>query len=224
MNGETKITPRLGMAASLVPKCDKAADIGTDHGYLPIYLVQKGICRCAIAADINEGPLAAAKKNIAISGLSGKIETVLSDGLKNIDYADCVIAAGMGGDLITEILKGKKPEMKRFVLQPQRSFDKVRYYLSENGFEIKREAAVSEGRRMYCAFYAEYTGKKKKIGLAEALCGRKEAAENPEVFGRYMEYRRGIVMAALGSMEGAKDEKRKKQLEEEADIYREMAK
>ena len=137
MNIETKITPRLKMVADLVPSCNLVADVGTDHGYLPIYLVNKGICQRAIAADINKGPLSAAQKNIALTKVKDKIETILSDGLKNVEKADCVTICGMGGELMASILENRKESMTRFVLQPQRSADVLRYYLAKNGFEIK---------------------------------------------------------------------------------------
>ena len=174
MNIDTKITPRLKMVADMVPQCDIVADIGTDHGYLPIYLTSKGICKRAIAADINEGPLNAAKKNIALTRVKDNIETVLSDGLKKIEKADCVTICGMGGELICEILACRKEGMEHFVLQPQRSVDVLRRYLAKEGFEIKKEAVSREGDKMYCAFYAHFTGESYSITDKEALLGKKE--------------------------------------------------
>ncbi len=209
MNIDTKITPRLKMVADLVPGCALVADIGTDHGYLPIYLVNRGICDRAIAADINEGPLSAAKKNIALTRVKDKIETVLSDGLKNIEKADCVTIAGMGGELIASILDGRKDNMTHFVLQPQRSMDALRYYLAENGFEIKKEAVAKENDKMYCAFCAEYTGKAYTISQKEALLGKSELVEDARLYKEYVQYRKNEVEKALCSMEkaGAKGER-----------------
>ena len=191
------------MAADLVPRCSLVADIGTDHGYLPIYLVNKGICERAIAADINEGPLNAAKRNITQTRVKDKIEMVLSDGLKKIDTADCVTICGMGGELIASILECRKEGMTHFVLQPQRSFDVLRRYLAEKGFEIKKEALAKEGDKMYCAFYAEYTGDAYSISEKEALLGKSELFEDAVLYKEYAEYRRREIEKAISQMDKA---------------------
>lgn len=226
MNIEAKMTPRLRMVSSLVPKCGCVADIGTDHGYLPIYLVKKGICERAVAADVKHGPLSAARLNAAESGEGDKIKLVLSNGLERIDPedAECVVIAGMGGELIAAILEGRKLGMERFVLQPQRSFEVLRRYLAENGFDIQKEAIAREDRRMYCALYAEYTGRKYDITEKEAFCGR-AVVKNDPLFDEYMIYRRNIVINALKELEkGGGSEARKRELEKMADMYAEVRK
>lgn len=201
MNIETKMTPRLRMVVELLPSCRSVADIGTDHGYLPIYLVNKGICEKAIAADVNEGPLSAAQKNISLTRVKDRIHTCLSDGLEKIGDVDCVTIAGMGGELISEILSHRKECHKRFVLQPQRSYDDLRCYLAENGFEIKKEAVCRENDKMYCAFYAEFTGEKKEIGEKEALLGKASLFEDIKLYREYIQYRKKEVTKALENME-----------------------
>lgn len=203
MNIETKITPRLKMVADLVPSCQLVADIGTDHGYLPIYLINKGICERAVAADVNKGPLEAAKKNIALTRVKDKIETVLSDGLKNVEAADCVTVAGMGGELIASILEHRKEKMTQFVLQPQRAVDYLRRFLAEKGFEIEKEALAREGDKMYCAFFARYTGKKHSITQKEALLGKNELLKDNPLYGEYVAYRKREIDKALESMDNA---------------------
>ncbi len=203
MNIDTKITPRLKMVADLVPECAHVADVGTDHGYLPIYLVNKGICERATAADVNEGPLSAARKNIALTRVKDKIETVLSDGVKNIEHADCVTIAGMGGELIASILEHRKECMTRFVLQPQRSYDVLRRFLADKGFEIKKEALAKENDKMYCAFYALFTGVPYEITKKEALLGKRELHCDDELYKEYVQYRKREVEKALKSMENA---------------------
>lgn len=209
------------MAADLVPVCDVVADVGTDHGYLPIYLVNKGICKRAIAADVNEGPLGAARRNIAETRVKDKIETVLSDGLKKLDGADCVTICGMGGELIASILEHRKENMTRFVLQPQRSYDVLRRFLAENGFEIKREAVAKENEKMYCAFYAEYTGKAYEISEKEALLGKRELVSDAALYEEYVQYRKREIEKALGEMDkaGAKGE-RYEELKRLLEMYR----
>ena len=103
---------RLQAVAEFVAKGSVPVDIGTDHGYVPLYLVESGCCPRAIAADVNEGPLKKAKEHIVAAGLEDRIETVLSDGLKNIELSDkeasyTLILAGMGGPLMSRILPYK---------------------------------------------------------------------------------------------------------------------
>lgn len=221
MNIDTKITPRLKMVADLVPRCELVADVGTDHGYLPIYLVNKDICESAIAADINEGPLSAARKNIAETRVKDKIETILSDGLKKIDKADCVTICGMGGELMCEILAHRKNGQTKFVLQPQRSYDVLRCYLAENGFEIKKEAVSREGDKMYCAFYVEFTGEKYEISPKEALLGKRELHCDKKLYAEYVVYRKKEIEKALSQMEkaGARGE-RYAQLENLLEVFK----
>lgn len=222
MNIETKITPRLKMVADLVPNCKTAADIGTDHGYLPIYLVKQGICENAIAADLNPGPLNAAMKNIAMTRVKNNITTILSDGLENIDEADTVTIAGMGGELIAKILSKRKKGMTQFVLQPQRSYDFLRYYLAENGFLIEKEALAKEGDKMYCAFFARFTGEKHSITKKEALIGKTELLKENPLYGEYLKYRKRQIELALESVKkDSGDKDRQDELEKILKIYRE---
>ena len=221
-----KISPRLKAVAGLVPKCRSVCDIGTDHAYLPIYLVEKGICERAVAADINPGPLKAAEKNIAICGKKGLIETKLSDGFENIepDDADCAVIAGMGGELIAKILDGRKDNMTRFVLQPQRSFEYLRKYLAYNGFEIKKEEIAEEKDKMYCAFYAEYTGEKYEMEDREALLGKRESIASHPLFEKYIKYRLNAVNAALSEIErGGGNKERTDYFENIRSIYLSLA-
>ena len=108
------MSKRLNTIISLVPKCDVAIDIGTDHAYVPIELIKKGIANKCIACDLRSGPLAIAKKNIAQNGLNNKIETRLGGGLAPLNQheADCVIIAGMGGVLIRNILEEGKEKLR----------------------------------------------------------------------------------------------------------------
>ena len=101
-----KLDSRLKAVASLVREGARTADIGTDHAYLLTYLIEKGICPQGIAADLRRGPLENARQTVIEAGLSDKIELILSDGLENIKENSCddIVLAGMGGNLIAEIL------------------------------------------------------------------------------------------------------------------------
>lgn len=149
-----ELSKRLTAVAGLVTEGASVADIGTDHGYVPIYLVKKGICPKAIAMDVNRGPLERARMHIIGNKLKYRIQTRLSDGLKEIKSgeADCMIAAGMGGGLVIKILtEGREvlDSFKECILQPQSEIDKVRKYLNNNGFVIIQEDMVEEDYKFY---------------------------------------------------------------------------
>ncbi len=171
------LTPRLLAVASLVKGGGIIADIGTDHGYLPVYLIQKGTVIGAIAADIGKMPLQNACKSVEEYGLENKIELRLSDGLREFSAndADEFVFAGMGGTLIAEKLKETpwvKNEKFHFIFQPQSRAEDLRRFLFENGFEIKTELATHEGRRCYITFNAVYTGVCAPFTEADCFIGR----------------------------------------------------
>ena len=130
------------------------ADIGTDHGYVPIALVQEGKISKAIAMDINKGPLQRADEHIKKCGLEDMIETRLSDGVAELkeNEADTILIAGMGGELVIQILSDGEAvckKAKELVLQPQSDIDHVRRYLRENNYRIVDEDMVCEDGKYY---------------------------------------------------------------------------
>lgn len=153
---------RLLAVASLVRCGSVVADIGTDHAYLPVYLVQNGICPHAVAADLRQGPLDSARAHIAAAGLSAVIDARLGDGLAPIAPAevDDIVIAGMGGDTVAAILAAcdwVRDGRYNLVLQPMTHPERVRAWLLQNGFSITAEAPVWEGRRFYHVMAASYT-------------------------------------------------------------------
>ncbi len=151
---------RLAACAGFV-EGEKACDVGTDHGYLAAELLLSGKCRAVIASDINEKPLAAARKTLEKHRLLDRAELVLSDGLKKIPLEDVtdIVIAGMGGELIFSILSEcGQLKGKNLVLQPMTQAPYLRKKLAENGFRIKSERAVSEGKHIYTVINAEYDG------------------------------------------------------------------
>ena len=148
------ISKRLLCCASMVQPGSRVADIGTDHGYLGIYLLQSGAARHVIACDLRKDPLENARRNAKLFGVDGEMELRLSDGLEKIlpDEVDTVVMAGMGGDLIQRILSQcpwRKREELQFVLQPQSAGNVLRRWLCEDGFEIRREEPVQDGHFLY---------------------------------------------------------------------------
>lgn len=148
------ISKRLLSCASMVQPGSRVADIGTDHGYLGIYLLQSGAARHVIACDLRKDPLENARRNAKLFGVDGAMELRLSDGLEKIlpDEVDTVVMAGMGGDLIQKILSQcpwRKREGLQFILQPQSAGNVLRRWLCEDGFEIQREEPVQDGHFLY---------------------------------------------------------------------------
>lgn len=140
--------------ADLVSAGSIVCDAGCDHGYVPIYLVQRGICHKAIAADVNAGPLARAKDNIRAYGLEEYITTRLSDGVSALEAgeADALILAGMGGRLVIKILQEGRDviaRMREVILQPQSDIALVRSFLREIRWCIVREDMVYEDGKYY---------------------------------------------------------------------------
>ena len=149
-----ELSRRLLAVAGGVTKGNRLADVGTDHGYIPIYLVTEGICPSAIAMDVNQGPLDRADAHIMEYGLSDKIGTRLSNGLEKIEpqETDSVVIAGMGGTLMTDILtRGMHvlSEGKELILQPQSEIFKVRHFLHDHNYKIIDEQMVKEEGKYY---------------------------------------------------------------------------
>lgn len=156
------LTERLRTAAELVRQNRKTVDVGTDHGYLPAFLVINGITDDATAADIGKGPLDNAKKTLERYALADKIDTVLSDGLERIAHdTEEIIICGMGGTLICEILMKAewiKNESVHLILQPMTHSQDVRKFLCENGFYIDTEKFCTDSGRDYVVISAYYNG------------------------------------------------------------------
>lgn len=150
-----RLSGRLKLVASFVPQGSRIADIGTDHGFVPIYLAKEGRIKSALAMDVRTGPLERAAAHIKEAGISDiPISTRLSDGLKELkpEEADTVIIAGMGGELEMKILREGRHlwnTISRFILSPQSDLEKVRRFLSEEGFFIEKEAMLSEEGKYY---------------------------------------------------------------------------
>lgn len=162
-----KLTPRLQIIANHIPQDSICADIGTDHAYIPIYIVENKISDKVIATDINKGPLAIANKQIKLAGLENHIETRLGNGLDPIAPFEVktVVIAGMGGLLIKNILDAKKQvtkNIKTFILQPMIAQRGLREYLIENNFKIINEDLAQENHRVYEIIIAEQGRQKLK--------------------------------------------------------------
>ena len=150
---EIKLSKRMKAVADMVDG-ERVADIGCDHAFVSMYLIQKGIAEKVFAMDVKKGPMEIAKSNISLYGMGENIETRLSDGFDKLaaNEADCAIIAGMGGELINAILSRGKIHTDNgihLILQPQSEQWKVREYLYSIGYEIVAENMLIEDDKYY---------------------------------------------------------------------------
>lgn len=158
-----QLGPRLALCAALTRPGAPVADIGTDHGYLPIWLLKARRAPRAVAADVNEGPLQTARSNGARYGVGKQLRFLLSDGLQGLcpEDAEDIVIAGMGGELILRMVEETpwlRSPGKRLVLQPMSCADLLREGLWRLGFAITEERPCVDGGRVYAAFAAEFAG------------------------------------------------------------------
>lgn len=184
------LSKRLSAVASMVTKGNILADVGTDHGYVPIYLVSNGICPKAFALDINKGPLERAKEHIEEEGLEEKITLIQSDGMKGLaeKKAESVVVAGMGGELVCKILEESPvlDNLKELILSPHSEVSKVRACVMEHGFMITSEKMVEDYGKFYHIIKAEKTGEKETYSQWELTFGRKLFENHDAVFYEYL--------------------------------------
>lgn len=139
-----ELSKRLSFIVKHMDKSKSMIDVGSDHGYIPIYVVKNNICEKAIASDINKGPVEKAKMNAALDGVSNKVDVRLGGGLSTVkkDEVEAVVIAGMGGNLIRDILEADKDKVEKYkylILQPAQNPEILREYLYNNGYFILEE-------------------------------------------------------------------------------------
>lgn len=147
-----RLTPRLQAIADFVEPGARIADVGTDHAYIPIYLIRNKKIEYAMASDINEGPIKKAEKNLERYGIQNKVRLCTADGTKGIRprEVDTLIVAGMGGELIAQILLENIPQgIQRMILQPMANAHEVRSALCDVGYIISKEKLVREKNKIY---------------------------------------------------------------------------
>ena len=183
-----QLSKRLQSVADFVENCETMADVGTDHGYIPIYLVLNRKVKKAIAMDVNPGPLQRAKEHICQYGLEHAIETRLSDGCFALKpgEADAIVIAGMGGALMQRILEQGEAAAKaaqRLVLQPQSEAALFRQFLFRHGYQILAEDMALEDGKYYPIIAAQYMGWENN---ATALRSGREKQDSPIIAAQYM--------------------------------------
>ena len=211
---------RLLSVSRLVRRGAVLADIGTDHAYLPIYLMKQGIISFAYCTDINRGPLKNAEEGLREAGLLGSAELILTSGAEGLsrlgitDYAVC----GMGGELIAEIISAaphmKDPEV-RLLLQPMTKPERLREYLWSSGFRIAEECYSYEADKYYVAFLAEYIGERVEFSPLDAYFGKElghSALWSAEKRGYISSRAAALKKIALGKAAGGASDKYEREL------------
>ncbi len=174
MTKRIELTPRLQAVADFVPAGAKFADIGTDHAFLPTYLLQMGKIKFAIAADIRPGPLSRAKSTGESYHMGEALQFRLCDGLVGIEAeeVEAIAIAGMGGETMIHILNQSPWALdKHLILQPMSTQPELRQFLWEHGVAISREKTVREGDTLYTVM-SVIRGQQDKPSLAELWAGR----------------------------------------------------
>lgn len=187
MNSD-KLSVRLDTVARFVPFGSKLADIGSDHAYLPCFLVKNREVPFAIAGEVAAGPLESARRQVIAEGLAEVISVRMGDGLEVVEpgEVDCITIAGMGGALITSILeqgKNKLGSVKRLVLQPNISAVSIRKWLLMNNWELIDEEILEEDGKIYEILAAEkgdparpYQEKEKELLMGPFLLRKNSAS------------------------------------------------
>ncbi len=200
-----ELSPRLLSVANLVPEGAVLADVVTDHGFLPVYLLQRGLICRAVAADLREGPLDKAKANAVKYGLTNKMTFRLCDGLSGIEphEVDTIAIAGMGGETMAAILEAApwtKEGAHRLILQPMTSLYDLRDFLSTHGYIITMEHVNREGRRLYVTM--EVTpGEAPAYTAGEKWAGRQWKGMNSPLRFDFLEHMQVRARRALEGLE-----------------------
>lgn len=187
---EIKLSKRLKAVADYVDNGARLADIGSDHAYLPTYLMQKLVIDFAVAGEVVKGPFEIAKNHVAEADLSDRIVVRLANGLgaiENTDKIDTIVIAGMGGILISEILEAGKEKLspvKRLILQPNNHEESLRQWLVNHQFVIKKEEILLEAGKFYEIIVAEPLSKlmTEKLSVNDLTFGPFLSKEKSTVF------------------------------------------
>lgn len=228
------LSERLRSLANMVTPGNRVADVGCDHGFVSIYLVQKGVSPRVLAMDVRTGPLSRAKEHVAEYGLSDYIEARLSDGLLEYQQgeADTLVCAGMGGRLMQKILERQEEKSKSFkelILQPQSELSEFRKFLREHGYTIIFENILCEEGKYYFLMKAvpeeesakepdfEGTPDVSDERFSQEICdkyGRMLLAENHPVLKAFLEERKNSLMQIAEGLSGQDKERTRGRLQE----------
>ena len=202
MSVDSHISKRMESVISMVTRGARICDVGCDHAYVSIALVERGISPFALAMDVNSGPLERAGEHIETAGLSGQIVTRLSDGLKayNIGETDTLIIAGMGGPLMRDILSysfEKTNDFNEMILSPQSEIPDFRAFLIDNGYTIVEENMVYEDDKYYVVMKAVQGQESIPYSDVELAYGRISLSKSKDVLKSFLEKERKKIDTIL---------------------------
>lgn len=221
------MSKRLELIASHIRNGVGVIDVGTDHGYLPVMLAQRGYTGFLFASDINAAPLDAAKRTASDADVRDRIEFLLCDGLDAcpLEKIDTIVIAGMGGDTIVGILDRADWEAVkrcRLVLQPMTKGEVLRYWLVNNGFDITAERLVRENGLLFSVLCAEYDDVNHKLRDAELFTGKTELVRDEPEFHALNTRLIGSFASAIDGMKSSEAGKRLPRLAIFEEILREL--
>ncbi|MGQ2282201.1 tRNA (adenine(22)-N(1))-methyltransferase [Apilactobacillus kunkeei] len=208
-----KLSQRLKVVADFVPQNSRVADIGSDHAYLPVYLMKQKQIEFGVASEVAKGPLDNAIQEIKAEGLSDRIDTRLADGLLSVqpeDKIDCVTIAGMGGTLIKNILENGKSHLsgnELLILQPNVGEDRLRTWLMNNQYEISDETILREDGHTYEIIVAKKTDEPVKYTEQEIKFGPFLLKQHSDVFVEKWENEIKRIEMVIDQMNLAKHDK-----------------
>ena len=203
-----KLTDRLLKIASLVDNGKRIADIGTDHGYIPVYLLNQNKIQYAILGDVNKGPLENARKEVTRNKLQDKVDLRLGSGIEVLkeNEVDEIIIAGMGGMLINNLLKANEKvahTTEKLILQPMQAPEELRMFLYQNGYKILDEHLVREEHRLYEIIVCKYEGlEPQEIDPIYYEIGLKLIENNDPLLNDFIENKIRINQNVLKKLEG----------------------
>lgn len=216
---QLQLQPRLQLLASLIPEGSRLADVGTDHGYVPVYLLQRGLIDGAIASDIGAEPLQHAKNTAAEYEVEG-IDFRLCPGLDAIASEECdtILIAGMGGETIITILENA-PWTKRgdhlLLLQPMTKVEMLRKWLADNGYTFTGEQLVFDKDHLYPVMLVR-GGAQEELTLAQQYGG--VMLDGDLLYGEYLDERIMKLTIAIDGLMRAKNEAQRATSEEMQEI------
>ena len=222
-----QLSKRLEAIVKLAGTCHCVADVGTDHGYIPIYMTEHHLTEKAIAMDVNKGPLERAQRNIRAYRMEQQIPTRLSDGVAKLKAmeADCVIIAGMGGLLTIRILEAGKEiltTVPAMILQPQSEIGQVRKFLAEHGYRITAEDMVLDEGKYYPMMRVEH-GSQEEWTEQEYAFGKYLIVSDNPVLLEFLEKEEklcGEILQSLKGKSGEHIEKRRGEILERQELGR----
>lgn len=195
------LSNRLQAIAAFIRSGSRMSDVGTDHGYLPLWLAENGVCASIIASDIRTGPLKTAMRNAALAGLGEAIDFRLCAGLEGYapDETDTIVIAGMGGETIMAILSAAPwAREKTLILQPQTKQPRLRVWLSENGYAVEDAALVYDTGRIYVIWKCA-AGEKRELAAYERYVDRTLVQKCDALLPAYID---GVIKTLLHKRQG----------------------